>query len=176
MEVPRDEASVCIVLGAEGATGVLPGLLPVALITAPRGLLKAGEDFESGHPGESPGSPVWLTRAGPALRVCPGSVTLPRGDWTKDSCRGGGLSARRPRAPGDLLRLSSPSDLLWGRAPIQAHPAVCAFPRGQAHPRSRWETPAEGWPEPSPAPSLSIHKLPASGASGAVAALQAESW
>ena len=49
MEVPRDEASVCIVLGEEGATGVLPGLPPVALITAPRGLLKAGEDFESGH-------------------------------------------------------------------------------------------------------------------------------
>lgn len=86
------------------------------------------------HPGESPGSPAWLTRAGLALRVCPASVMLPRGDWTKDSCRGGGLSARRPRAPGDLLRLSSPSDLLWGRAPVQAHPAVCTFPRGQAHP------------------------------------------
>ncbi|CAN0501469.1 unnamed protein product [Rangifer tarandus platyrhynchus] len=59
MEAPRDEASVCIVLGAEGAAGVLPGLLPVALIAALRGLLKAGESLRAvtgDHPGKAQGA------------------------------------------------------------------------------------------------------------------------
>lgn len=46
-------------LGAEGAAGVLPGLLPVALIAALRGLLKAGESLRAvtgDHPGKAQGA------------------------------------------------------------------------------------------------------------------------
>lgn len=57
MEVPRDEASVRVVLGSEGAVGELPGLLPAAFIVALRSLLKAGEAFESSHQRSPQGKP-----------------------------------------------------------------------------------------------------------------------
>lgn len=103
MEVPSDDAGVHAVLGAAGAAGVLPGLHALTLSAAPRGSRNAGQAFQSGHqrpPRGKPRSPAQLTRAGQALRVLLASVMVPHGDWTKDSCRGG-LSARRPRAPGD---------------------------------------------------------------------------
>lgn len=90
MEVPSEDAGVHVMLGAEGAAGVLPGLLPLTLIAARHGW-NAGESFHSGHqrpPRGKPRSPAWLTRADQPLRVLPASVMLCHGDWTKDSCRG----------------------------------------------------------------------------------------